>query len=491
MNSRERRNSIIKHLDFIILDLLILELSYVLASLIYRNNLNAAKIMSYEFFQQSIILGICYLFTILVRKPYSKILRRNKWIELGEVVKQTAFLLILDILALFFLHEAWWMSRVGIVLTFSLNLVLCFIERAIWKRVLRHVILHSNRAKLDSMIIVCSKNRAASTIANLRSDVYAPFLLKGIFLIDYEENDQDTTISGVNVLGSADDVIEYATHHWVDDVLLNLRHHPKLAENLEAHFEGMGITTHHVVVRLSDYTDKTAPRVEKMGNYIVSTYVLRDVPMIQWILKRILDIVGALVGLLITGIVYLFIAPRIKAADPGPVFYSSYRVGKNGRMFKMYKFRSMYQDADARKAELMSQNKMKGFMFKMDDDPRIIGSEKKDKNGKPKGIGNFIRKTSLDEFPQFLNVLKGDMSLVGTRPPTTDEWMQYSEQHRIRLSMRPGITGMWQVSGRSDITDFEEVVRLDEEYIETWTVAKDLKILFMTVFQVLQHKGAE
>ena len=149
-------------------------------------------------------------------------------------------------------------------------------------------------------------------------------------------------------------------------------------------------------------------------------------------------------------------------------------------------------DAEERKKALMDQNKISdGMMFKMDDDPRIIGSEKKDKNGKPAGIGNFIRKTSIDEFPQFWNVLKGDMSLVGTRPPTLDEWAQYDPHHRVRMSIKPGITGLWQISGRSDITDFEEVVRLDREYIQNWSVWLDLKILFKTVGVVLRHEGAE
>ena len=168
------------------------------------------------------------------------------------------------------------------------------------------------------------------------------------------------------------------------------------------------------------------------------------------------------------------------------------RVGKGGRVFTMLKFRSMYKDAEERKAALMAENKIQdGMMFKMDDDPRIIGSERKDKNGKPRGIGNFIRNTSLDEFPQFWNVLKGDMSLVGTRPPTLDEWNKYDIHHRVRMSIKPGITGLWQVSGRSDITDFEEVVRLDKEYIENWSFALDLKILLKTVAVVLGRKGAE
>ena len=140
----------------------------------------------------------------------------------------------------------------------------------------------------------------------------------------------------------------------------------------------------------------------------------------------------------------------------------------------------------------MEQNKIEdGMMFKMDDDPRIIGSEKKDKNGNPRGIGNFIRRTSLDEFPQFFNVLKGEMSLVGTRPPTLDEWEKYDLHHRVRMSIKPGITGLWQISGRSDITDFEEVVRLDREYIQNWSIWLDFKILFKTVGVVLRHEGAE
>ncbi len=156
------------------------------------------------------------------------------------------------------------------------------------------------------------------------------------------------------------------------------------------------------------------------------------------------------------------------------------RIGKNGRIFKMYKFRSMYMDAEERKKELMKQNKIKdGMMFKMDNDPRII-----------KGIGHFIRNHSLDEFPQFFNVLKGDMSLVGTRPPTIDEWEKYSPRHRIRMAAKPGITGMWQISGRSDITDFEDVVKLDEDYIRTWSFGLDFKIILKTVKGMVSGDGA-
>ncbi|MBR2592102.1 MAG: sugar transferase, partial [Oscillospiraceae bacterium] len=208
--------------------------------------------------------------------------------------------------------------------------------------------------------------------------------------------------------------------------------------------------------------------------------------------KRIMDICGGIVGCILTSIIFIFIAPIIYVQSPGPIFFKQKRIGQNGKQFLMYKFRSMYMDAEERKKALMEQNKISdGMMFKMDDDPRIIGSEKKDKNGKPRGIGNFIRRTSLDEFPQFFNVLKGDMSLVGTRPPTLDEWEKYDLHHRVRMSIKPGITGLWQISGRSDITDFEEVVRLDREYIQNWSIWLDFKILFKTVGVILRHEGAE
>ena len=209
-------------------------------------------------------------------------------------------------------------------------------------------------------------------------------------------------------------------------------------------------------------------------------------------IKRGVDILGGLVGCGITGILCLFLGPAIYLKSPGPIFFAQERIGQNGKKFKMYKFRSMYLDAEEAKAALLEQNKIQdGLMFKLDDDPRIIGSEKKDKNGRPRGIGNFIRRTSLDEFPQFFNVLRGDMSLVGWRPATLDEWKKYDLQHRIRASMKPGLTGMWQVSGRSTITDFNEVVRLDREYIENWSTALDIKILVKTVWVVLSRHGAE
>jgi exopolysaccharide biosynthesis polyprenyl glycosylphosphotransferase len=194
--------------------------------------------------------------------------------------------------------------------------------------------------------------------------------------------------------------------------------------------------------------------------------------------KRLIDIVGGFVGLAITGILTIFIAPAIKMDSPGPVFFSQVRVGKNGRRFRIYKFRSMRQDAEAQLGKLEKNNEMNGLMFKMDDDPRVTR------------VGRFLRKTSLDEFPQFLNVIKGDMSLVGTRPPTEKEFEQYNEHYRRRIAMTPGLTGLWQVSGRSEITDFDEVVKLDLQYIDNWSLGLDFKIILQTIGVVFKGKGA-
>ena len=196
-------------------------------------------------------------------------------------------------------------------------------------------------------------------------------------------------------------------------------------------------------------------------------------------LKRGLDIIGGVIGSLITITLTPFIALAIFIDDPGPIFFKQKRVGRNGRLFNIYKFRSMCKDAEAKKAQLEKENEAKGIMFKMENDPRITN------------VGRFLRKTSLDEFPQFFNILKGDMSLVGTRPPTVDEYEKYDPHYKRRLSMKPGLTGLWQVSGRSDITDFDEVVRLDLRYIDNWSMSMDIKILLKTFGAVVSSKGAK
>jgi len=191
--------------------------------------------------------------------------------------------------------------------------------------------------------------------------------------------------------------------------------------------------------------------------------------------KRSVDILGAFVGLTILAILFVPIAIAIQLDSAGPIFYSQERFGLQGKTFRIWKFRSMVSNADDLKSKI--KNEAQGLIFKNAADPRITK------------VGQFLRKTSLDEFPQFWNVLKGDMSLVGTRPPTGDEVRHYSEHHWKRLDVRPGLTGQWQVSGRSAIKDFEEIVKLDLHYQKHWSPVYDIKLIVKTITTILSKRS--
>lgn len=239
----------------------------------------------------------------------------------------------------------------------------------------------------------------------------------------------------------------------------------------------IGVT---IRIIINNYKGHGAQRyVSSIGTYPVLTFHRVSLNTSSRAIKRIIDIIGALCGIILSSPFMLLTAIAIKLDSKGPIIFKQCRVGQNGRRFNMYKFRSMCIDAEEKKKELLSQNEMgSNLMFKIQDDPRITK------------VGKFIRKTSLDELPQFFNVLKGDMSLVGTRPPTLDEVEGYERNHWRRMSIKPGITGMWQVSGRSQITDFDEIVDLDIEYIDNWSVGMDFKIMIKTAMQLFIRKGA-
>lgn len=195
-------------------------------------------------------------------------------------------------------------------------------------------------------------------------------------------------------------------------------------------------------------------------------------------IKRSVDIIGALVGIIILLLVFIIVSIAIKAGDPkGPIFFSQKRIGKNGKVFKMYKFRSMVANAEDQLEELLKFNEVSGAMFKMKEDPRVTR------------IGRFIRKTSIDELPQLWNVVKGDMSIVGPRPPLLSEVEQYSDYDKQRLLVQPGCTGLWQVSGRSNL-DFPQMVQLDLKYIQNRSFVLDMKIIFKTFKVLLGSKDA-
>lgn len=218
------------------------------------------------------------------------------------------------------------------------------------------------------------------------------------------------------------------------------------------------------------------PEQEALSKLALSSFQTRTHPSVQSSVKRWVDIVGALIGLAITGIVLVPIAIATRFDNPGPIFYSQIRCGYRGKTFRIWKFRSMVTNAD--KLKHLVHNEAKGGIFKNRNDPRITR------------VGRILRKTSLDELPQFWNVLQGDMSLVGTRPPTIEEVMGYERHHWERLNVKPGITGEWQANGRSSVLDFEDIVALDMAYQKKWSVWYDLKLIFKTIRVVLLKQGA-
>ena len=471
----------LKHWDFMLLDFLAMQLSLMTAYAIFKGSLvytsDVYRIVALSLFVSQFLV-------VFFLQTFKNILKRGYYLEFVAAFKHIIGVVLVDLAMLFFLHYSGLFSRKIYITMVGIYFVLSYLARIGHKAFLykTNKVTEGNR----SVVIISTSAMVDSIVENFSLPQFHNFKIVGVHIVD--EVAPFKSFGDIPVLGADDDILDFICHGWVDEVFIRVPEEMSVPKLLTDELITMGITVHNCIMTPDEFG---TAYVERFGNYTVLTNSVKMVTYQQMFYKRVLDILGGIVGCIITLIIAIFIGPIIFLKSPGPIFFKQTRIGRNGKKFKMFKFRSMYMDAEERKKEYMAQNKMDGLMFKMDDDPRIIGSEKKGKDGKPKGIGNFIRNTSLDEFPQFFNVLKGDMSLVGTRPPTVDEWEQYDLKHRVRMSIKPGITGLWQISGRSKITDFDEVVRLDSEYIRNWDLGSDIKIILKTIVVVLKRDGAE
>lgn len=334
-----------------------------------------------------------------------------------------------------------------------------------------HFVLKKKFVADKRTILIGRKDRYDKFIKFLEKSNTSDVIV-GFVALDEDEGEEE------GYLGNIKQLEEIIHEHAVDQIYIMERQYGDMID-VQPYINmcvEMGVTAKII---MNAYSGGAAQSyVSSVGTYPVITYHTVSLNVGARAFKRMVDIVGALVGITVFSPVMLVTAIAIRLESKGPVIFRQKRVGTNGRYFNMYKFRSMCADAEEKKKELMAQNEMGGeFMFKMKDDPRITK------------VGKFIRKTSIDELPQFFNVLRGDMSLVGTRPPTIDEVEQYERRHWRRISIKPGITGMWQVSGRSTITDFDEIVELDTKYIDCWDVFIDFKIMLQTVLQIFQRNS--
>ena len=481
---RKKSRGWYKHKDFILIDLACLFMALILAYLI-RNG-SVRNLFTLGIYRNVMIFVILVdLFLIILFESYKGVLRRGRYQELRSVIRQMILIELASGLYLFTVSGGHAFSRIILYLMGIFYVLLSYCARIIWKKYLLHKMAEGGE---HSLYIVSNYDLASKVIQNVKEHNYNRYNINGLILIDKDMTGKE--IAGVPVVADLNNASSFICQQWVDEVFVNVDEtYPYPQELIEELLE-MGMPVHVNLAKVRS-TPGQKQFVEAIGGYTVLTTTMNYATDRQALAKRVLDILGGLVGCFLTGIIFIFIAPAIYISSPGPIFFSQTRIGKNGKPFKMYKFRSMYMDAEERKAELMAQNKMSdGRMFKLDFDPRVIGNKILPDGTRKTGIGEFIRKTSLDEFPQFWNVLNGSMSLVGTRPILQDELRQYELHHRARIAIKPGITGMWQVSGRSDITDFEEVVRLDTEYISNWNFGLDIKILFKTVMTVLKREGS-
>ncbi len=471
----------VKHLDFIVCDALGLIAAFF-SAYAFRFGFD------FEYFDWdyqeflALVLVLDIAVSILFNTMHN-VLKRDRYREASETLRHCTIAFIATMIALVSLKISARYSRLVMYGTFLFHLIYGFVLRVLYKRfLLKHIV----RDRQRSMLVVVDEDEVEEVVKKLQRKANKLFAVTGVVLIDRDAAGE--TAAGVPVVANLSDAAEYVLREWVDEVFVSARE-TGLVQRLMDQCREMGVVIHTRL--MFDCGESHQQMVEHYAGYTVITSSANAVYPFEYLMKRTLDILGGLVGCMLTVFVVMIVGPMIKLASPGPIFYTQERVGLNGKRFKIYKLRSMVMDADERKKELMDKNRVAdGMMFKLDFDPRIIGNRVLADGTHKTGIGDFIRRTSLDEFPQFFNVLRGDMSLVGTRPPTVDEWEKYKLHHRARLAMRPGITGLWQVSGRSSITDFEEIVRLDTQYICNWSLTLDIRILIKTVEAVLFKDGA-
>ena len=468
-----RKMKIIEGYWLLFMDLVSITVSYTIAILIRFHKFRWVDEPELHFVVCIGFLLFCTIYSFLFDWN-REFLKRGVLVEFVAVIKFNIFMELSVMAFLFMLQRGSDVSRLVMGYFAVLDIFVVWGVRIGMKKALRFYF--TSKTNIVKIMIITKDSVLDKTVSDLKAAMDINYEIVALACVDVDR--KGVVIDGIKVNADGKDVLDLARQMPLDEVFINLPEEDKgYVKHMIYDLESMGIACHYNIDIIE--RPQKEVRVGSFAGYTVVTYSINHFDYRRMVVKRLIDILGGLAGSLITIVFTPFVAIAIRLDSPGPVFFAQTRIGKNGRRFKIYKFRSMYIDAEERKKELEAQNEMHGLMFKMENDPRITR------------VGKFIRKTSIDELPQFFNIVRGDMSLVGTRPPTEEEFEQYNSHYRRRISMTPGLTGLWQISGRSEIVDFDEVVKLDLEYIDNWTLGLDIKILLQTVWVVFTGRGSK
>ena len=468
------RSKILEVYGLWLTDMLCIVATFLLATYIRHPGFQGMEDTAIHYQVGALFLVFCTVYNFILDWNHD-FLRRSLKREAVAIFQYMAFMLLIVGSMMIFLKWADVFSRLILVYFGLLNFIITMMAHLLMKKGLRSYFSSDKAA--TKLLLIAEDEILSETIACLKKDMEPHYQLTAAACLDADRTDE--SILGVPIVAGPDDLRDISAQMACDEVFINAPGMSQIKmKELIRSFDEMGVNCHFTLSFGGRGFHKQ--NIERFAeSYTVVTYR----PVLQshkrLLIKRLMDIIGGLAGSALTLVLLPFVALAIRMESPGPVFFSQTRIGRNGRRFKIHKFRSMYEDAEDRKKELGEMNEMAGLMFKITDDPRITK------------VGKFLRRFSIDELPQFFNILKGDMSLVGTRPPTVDEFEKYNHHYRRRLSMTPGLSGLWQISGRSDIDNFDDVVRYDLQYIDEWTLWLDIKILFKTVAVVFSGKGSK
>lgn len=389
------------------------------------------------------------------------------WIVLKSVLQATVLLIMF-----MFVFKIQTISRLFIFLIAIVSFLLMLLKELLVR--FFFVLRQKGDLAYRNVILIGSESECSKMADMLRGYSFWGLRVYGVVVPQSDAHKKE--YAGMTVLGEISNLKNVLIQYPIDEVMIASPLDMQVVQSIIATCEELGIKTR---IPLNHFHVKIAtPSLETFSHIPILTFTTTSTKVLDLFLKYSLDRVLAVFFIILFSPIMLIIALAIKMTSPGPILFKQARVGLYGRKFTFYKFRSMYINAEEKLAELRKYNEMEGPVFKMKNDPRVTA------------IGRFIRYTSLDELPQFFNVLKGEMSIVGPRPPLPEEVEKYEYWQRRKLSMKPGITCIWQVSGRNKITSFDNWMRLDLEYIDNWSLLLDLKILIKTVFVVLSMHGA-